>query len=231
MATPPPLSSRAQTLVQSLGLAPHPEGGFYREVFRSPANFPSRCGYADAADGSDSKLQRPGRRAALTVIHFLLPHGACSAWHRVATADEAWHFIEGDPLELLWLEEPGRGHHAASLGASGNGSGCSAGSPAAAAVGPPSPPLASHGTAQLMRVRLGALDDGGMPVAVVPAGAWQAARLLGGVGGSSGCRGYALVSCDVAPGFEFADFSLLRDAEPSARDAVLASHPEAAAWL
>ena len=66
-------------VVRRLGLAPHPEGGFYRETFRSPA-----------------RLTLPdGRvRSASTAIYYLLPAGAHSAWHRVA-ADEVWHHYAG----------------------------------------------------------------------------------------------------------------------------------------
>jgi uncharacterized protein len=46
------------------------------------------------------------------------------------------------------------------------------------------------------------------PMAVVPAGHWQSARPMGG---------YALVGCTVGPGFEFADFVLLRDSPTLAR--------------
>ncbi|MDX2194369.1 MAG: cupin domain-containing protein [Gemmatimonadales bacterium] len=79
--------ARAESLVRALGLAPHPEGGWYRELFRSPS--------PPAAAG-------PGARAALTVIYFLLARGQRSRWHRV-DADEAWLHLEGDPLELLLL--------------------------------------------------------------------------------------------------------------------------------
>jgi uncharacterized protein len=72
---------RVQDLIRDLGLAPHPEGGFYREVHRSPTP--------------------PGVRPASTAIYFLLVHGQASRWHRV-DAEEAWHHYEGDPLELLW---------------------------------------------------------------------------------------------------------------------------------
>lgn len=47
---------------------------------------------------------RRGPRAALTTIYFLLASGQQSRWHRVL-ADEAWHFYEGDPLEL-WTMDP-----------------------------------------------------------------------------------------------------------------------------
>jgi len=88
----PVLSSRAAELVRALGLAPHPEGGFYREVFRSTAT-------VQTGDGR-------GERSALTTIDFLLGRGQCSAWHRVRS-DEAWHLLEGGPLRL-WLLGPER---------------------------------------------------------------------------------------------------------------------------
>ncbi|MEN8161219.1 MAG: cupin domain-containing protein [Myxococcota bacterium] len=77
-------------LVQQLDLAPHPEGGFYREVWRSRAG-------VEPADGR-------GRRVGITSIYFLLPAGAVSRWHRVRS-DEVWHHYEGAPLEL-WLAPP-----------------------------------------------------------------------------------------------------------------------------
>lgn len=78
--------SRAADLITRLGLAPHPEGGHFREIYRS-----SSC-----VQPADS---RPAR-AALTTIYFLLAAGEVSRWHRVAS-DEVWHYYEGDPLELL----------------------------------------------------------------------------------------------------------------------------------
>jgi predicted cupin superfamily sugar epimerase len=72
-----------------LGLTTHPEGGHFREVFRSRLR----------VQPDDS---RPAR-AALTTIYFLLTAGDVSRWHRVAS-DEVWHFYEGDPLELLTID-------------------------------------------------------------------------------------------------------------------------------
>jgi predicted cupin superfamily sugar epimerase len=80
------MDPRAEALIGTLGLAPHPEGGYFREVFRSAAT-------VDPDDGR-------GRRAALTAIYFLLVAGQFSRWHSVRS-DEAWQFCEGDPLELL----------------------------------------------------------------------------------------------------------------------------------
>lgn len=67
-------SARAADLIAALGMQPHPEGGHYVEIYRSPV---------------------------LTSIFFLLRDGEISRWHRVRGSDEAWHFYEGAPLELL----------------------------------------------------------------------------------------------------------------------------------
>jgi hypothetical protein len=81
---------RAAALITALQLAPHPEGGWYREIHRA----------ADTVAPGDGR----GPRSALTSIDFLLATGERSAWHRVA-ADEAWHLLEGGPLQL-WLMPP-----------------------------------------------------------------------------------------------------------------------------
>jgi hypothetical protein len=86
MAAPP--TSRSEQLVQQLDLAPHPEGGWYRELFRSA----DRVTRADGAP-----------RDALTTIYFLLAAGTHSRWHRVE-ADEVWHHYEGAALELLCID-------------------------------------------------------------------------------------------------------------------------------
>jgi uncharacterized protein len=83
------LYSRAMVdeLVKLLELAPHPEGGFYKETWRAALT-----------------VQTPrGPRSAGTSIYYLLPRGSFAAWHRVAS-DEVWHFYEGHPLELYLLE-------------------------------------------------------------------------------------------------------------------------------
>jgi predicted cupin superfamily sugar epimerase len=80
------IHSRAIELIEALGLAPHPEGGFYREIHRSAARVRPGDGRAD--------------RDAVTTIYFLLVEGTHSRWHRVLS-DEVWHLYEGGPLELL----------------------------------------------------------------------------------------------------------------------------------
>jgi uncharacterized protein len=74
----------ARQIIERLGLAPHPEGGWYRETWR---------GAAGVAGG-----RSPG-----TAILFLLEAGARSHWHRV-DADELWLWHAGAPLELRMTE-------------------------------------------------------------------------------------------------------------------------------
>jgi uncharacterized protein len=69
----------ADDIIASLALEPHPEGGWYRETFRSEA--PAET------------------RAAVTAIYYLLRAGERSHWHRV-DASEIWHWYAGDALEL-----------------------------------------------------------------------------------------------------------------------------------
>ena len=93
ISRPSELRGRAARLARDLGLKPHPEGGYFREVFRSRQQ-------VSPANGR-------GLRAALTTIEFLLPEGGISRWHQV-DSDEVWHFYEGAPLEL-WTLPPGLG--------------------------------------------------------------------------------------------------------------------------
>jgi uncharacterized protein len=80
--TEPPRPRTAELL----DLAPHPEGGWYRETWRAgPESTPA--GY-------------PGPRAAATGIYFLLAPGEESAWHRVRS-DEVWLWHAGGPLAML----------------------------------------------------------------------------------------------------------------------------------
>jgi hypothetical protein len=83
--TPPTLPERAAELIRSLDLTRHPEGGYYREAFRSAREVTASGGHA--------------RRSALTAIYFLLLENQPSRWH-VVGSDEVWHFYEGAPLDL-----------------------------------------------------------------------------------------------------------------------------------
>lgn len=70
----------ADDIIRLLDLAPHPEGGHFRETYRDPAG---------NAEG----------RSAGTAIYFLLKAGEVSRWHRV-DASEVWHWYAGAPLAL-----------------------------------------------------------------------------------------------------------------------------------
>lgn len=80
------MHTRAAELLNILGMRPHPEGGHYAELYRSPQRV--------------EVLARKVQRAAITTIYFLLAAGEFSRWHRVQS-DEIWHFHEGEAIELL----------------------------------------------------------------------------------------------------------------------------------
>jgi len=85
MMTAEPAAARVQALIRELRLERHPEGGYFRETYRSPL-----------VDGHG--------RAASTLIYFLLPRGEVSRLHRI-DADEGWHLYLGGPLEIYELHE------------------------------------------------------------------------------------------------------------------------------
>jgi uncharacterized protein len=97
---------RAAELITTLDLRPHPEGGFYREIFRSAVQV--------------TPADRRGPRAAVTTIYYLLPEGTFGRWHQVAS-DEVWHLYEGGPLELLELSASGETVRSHRLGLVGSG--------------------------------------------------------------------------------------------------------------
>ena len=79
--------------VEKLKLKPHPEGGFYREIYRSDEIIPQ-----SALPGRFS-----GDRSFSTSIYFLLDKDNFSAFHRIKQ-DEIWHFYEGVSLTLHILD-------------------------------------------------------------------------------------------------------------------------------
>ena len=85
-------TAEEERMIELLGLEPHPEGGFFRETWRSPL----------AVGG----LPHGAPRSASTAIYFLLPSGSFSALHRVAS-DEVWHHYAGDALELTTIDDAG----------------------------------------------------------------------------------------------------------------------------
>ncbi len=138
----------ARRWIEVLGLRKHPEGGYYRETYRS----------SERVRSDRKELER----SASTAIYFLITTLAPSRFHRLRS-DEVWHFHAGAPLRLHLLD-PERGEREE----------------------------LSLGLEPEREV---------MPQQVVPGGVWFAAEVKGE-------GGYSLVSCTVAPGFEFVDFEM-----------------------
>lgn len=135
--------------VKKLGLSPHPEGGFYREVYRSSEMVKS-----------DALAERfTGDRNYLTSIYFLIMYGYPSHFHRIKS-DEIWYFHIGKPVTLHLIDLKG-----------------------------------NYSLRHLGDVQAG-LDCFQL---CVEAGTWFAAELTEE-------NAFSLVSCAVAPGFDFQDF-------------------------
>jgi predicted cupin superfamily sugar epimerase len=85
MSVPPPPHPAATAWRERLQLRPHPEGGWFREVF----------GEALTVEPADGR----GTRRALTAIYYLLEAGQHSRWHKVRSA-EVWTLLDGGTLAL-----------------------------------------------------------------------------------------------------------------------------------
>jgi uncharacterized protein len=144
----------AQRLIAAFHLLPHPEGGWYRETYRSQERVTTSRGLT---------------RAATTSIYFLLTAEMFSAFHRLSS-DETWHFYRGDPVTLELIDASGT-HHRRVIG-----------------------------------------GDEALQTTIA-AGTHFAAHV-------DAEGGYALVGCDVAPGFEFSDFQL------TTRSMLTAAYPQ-----
>lgn len=88
--------SEARAWIRRLKLTPHAEGGWFREIYRSPETV------AQAA----LPARFPGGRSLGTSIYFLLAPGEISHFHRLR-ADEIWHLYEGGPALLHVLTPAG----------------------------------------------------------------------------------------------------------------------------
>ena len=75
-----------QNLIDKYNLVPHPEGGYYAEVYESEQSVTSPVA---------KKV-----RKAVTHIYFLLLKGQVSKFHKVVH-DEIWNFYEGDPIKII----------------------------------------------------------------------------------------------------------------------------------
>jgi predicted cupin superfamily sugar epimerase len=145
------MTPTAQTYIDTLQMQAHPEGGYFKETYRSL----QLIDVTQAGGGTSVP------RSVSTGIYFLLEKNNFSAFHKIQS-DEMWHFYAGQALEVLEFNERG----------------------------------------ELGCTRLGSDILGGeVHQHVVPANTWFASRVA--AGGS-----FSLVGCTVAPGFNFADFSL-----------------------
>lgn len=142
--------SQIERIIETLQLSPHPEGGYFRETYRS-------VGVIEKEGLSDSYT---GARNFSTGIYFLLTSDTFSAFHKIHQ-DEMWHFYDGGCIRLHMITPDGM-----------------------------------HS-----EIRIGRdLENGELPQFVVPGGYWFAAEVAYG--------SFALAGCTVAPGFDFADFTM-----------------------
>jgi hypothetical protein len=138
------IPQEAQALIEKLELIPHPEGGFYRETYRSKQNVDDR--------------------SVMTAIYFLICSQNISRFHRIKS-DEMWFYHAGSALEVHTLSKE-NGHQIHKVGND--------------------------------------FEKGETPQLLVPANTIFGSTL-------EGEKNYSLVSCTVAPGFDFADFELFTE--------------------
>jgi predicted cupin superfamily sugar epimerase len=86
----------ANDWIDHLGLSPHPEGGYFRQTYKSDLTI--------AHNGLPASFQ--GDRSASTAIYFLLEGDDFSAFHRLAS-DELWHFYAGSALTVFVIDPEG----------------------------------------------------------------------------------------------------------------------------
>jgi predicted cupin superfamily sugar epimerase len=152
--------NKADFYIEYLNLKPHPEGGYFSEVYRSEEEItilPDRYS---------------GSRCFSTSIYFLLKGKQVSNFHKLKS-DEIWHFYDGSSVKIYTID------------AGGN----------------------------LNEIILGKqINDGDVLQTVIKRDHWFCAELINK-------NSFALVGCNVAPGFDFADFV------PGARNELIKQFP------
>ncbi len=86
----------AEYWISHLDMQAHPEGGYFKEAYRSNEVF----------DGYRLPERFTGPRNFATSIYFLLKRGQVSHLHRIAS-DETWHFYSGGPIEIHSIHPDG----------------------------------------------------------------------------------------------------------------------------
>ena len=84
------MDKKSSEIIKQFKLLPHPEGGWFREIFRSDS-------YITRKDGQ--------KRNNITGIYYMLHKNDISTWHRVNSADEIWIHLKGAPLNLWCLDD------------------------------------------------------------------------------------------------------------------------------
>ncbi len=82
-----------ENIIDKLDLLPHPEGGYFKETYRSKCTIDTIAGERNIATG----------------IHYLLNGNEKSHLHRIKS-DEMWHFYLGSPLRLVLFDEKNKGY-------------------------------------------------------------------------------------------------------------------------
>ncbi|TLX77200.1 cupin domain-containing protein [Labilibacter sediminis] len=148
------MGKQAKEIVNHLQLQEHPEGGWYKEVYRSDMVLNQKAlPHTFTAD-----------KSALTSIYYLLANAQYSAFHKIKSP-EVWFFHKGMPLVIHMISEKGT----------------------------------------YSKVELSDKAQGHLQYTVEP-NTWFAAEI-------KGQYGYSLVSCAVAPGFDFSDFTLAQSTD------------------
>jgi len=86
-----------KSLVEKFNLLPHPEGGFFKENYRSVETIPK----------SSLPKRFDGSRNYCSAIYFLLEQGSFSAFHKI-NSDECWHFYAGSSLLIYVIHLNGK---------------------------------------------------------------------------------------------------------------------------
>jgi predicted cupin superfamily sugar epimerase len=92
------MNQSVANIVERYALQPHPEGGYFREVYRS----------SHIVEHPAIPTELGSRRRCGSLIYFLLGREDFSAFHRVRWTDEIWHLYAGGPIELHLIDEAGR---------------------------------------------------------------------------------------------------------------------------
>lgn len=90
------MNSKTEAIKNAYQMQPHPEGGFYKETYRSNL----------LLAGESLQNGMNGIRSCSTAILFLLVENSFSAFHRIKS-DEVWHFYDGDSVEIHVIESNG----------------------------------------------------------------------------------------------------------------------------